>query len=148
MQIRLARGSDAQAVNELLEQLGYPQDGEAETAARIRAWGDEASSAAYVAEADGELLGVIAVHVSPFFEHDGKWGRIVALVVSDRIRGQGVGSQLVAAAEAFATGHGCGRMEVTSNDRRTAAHKFYRVRGYAEQTGISSRFLKDVPAVG
>ncbi|WP_391647643.1 GNAT family N-acetyltransferase [Streptomyces violarus] len=99
MRIRPAHRADASAVNELLDQLGYPQDGRAATANRIQTWAEDPSSAAYVAEVGDDLLGVIAVHVCPFFERDGSWGRIAALVVSGRARGRGVGSQLVAAAE-------------------------------------------------
>ncbi|MEN3615782.1 GNAT family N-acetyltransferase [Plantactinospora sp. ZYX-F-223] len=145
MRIRSARSADAEAINELLDQLGYPQDGQATTAARIQTWVDDSASAAYVADAQGDLHGVIAVHICPFFERDGAWGRIVALVVSDRARGQGVGSRLVAAAESFAASHGCLRMEVTSGDRRPDAHKFYQRRGYVDQAGKSSRFLRDLP---
>jgi len=145
MRIRTADSADASAVTELLDQLGYPQDGQQETAARIQAWADDPSGAAYVAEESGDLLGVIAVHVCPFFERDGAWGRITALVVSDRARGHGVGSRLVAAAESFAVRRGCVRMEVTSADRRHDAHEFYRRRGYIDQTGASSRFLRELP---
>lgn len=141
--IRLAHTADAAAVNELLHQLGYPQDDVAATATRIQTWGDDPFSAAYVADADGDLRGLVAVHVCPFFERAGSWGRIVALVVSEHARGQGVGGQLVAAAELFATRRGCVRMEVTSADRRHGAHEFYRHRGYLDQTGTSSRFLRE-----
>ncbi|GAA3754323.1 GNAT family N-acetyltransferase [Plantactinospora mayteni] len=146
MRIRPAQSADAEAINELLDQLGYPQDGQATTAARIRCWVDDPASAAYVADAQGDLYGVIAVHICPFFERDAAWGRIVALVVSDRVRGRGVGSRLVAAAESFAASHGCLRMEVTSADRRPDAHKFYQRRGYVHQAGKSSRFLRDLSA--
>jgi GNAT superfamily N-acetyltransferase len=145
MQIRSARSADADAINELLDQLGYPQDGQAMTAARIQTWVDDPLSAAYVADAHCDLHGVIAVHICPFFERDGAWGRIAALVVLDRARGRGVGSRLVAAAESFAASHGCVRMEVTSGDRRPDAHRFYRRCGYADQAGTSSRFLRDLP---
>jgi GNAT superfamily N-acetyltransferase len=143
-QIRRVRATDAAAVDELLHQLGYPQDGTAETAARIRAWDADPAGAAYVADADGDLLGLVAIHVTPFFERSGCWGRIVALVVADRVRRQGVGAQLVAAAESFAASRGCVRMEVTSADRRRDAHAFYRRRGYLDQAGTSSRFLRDL----
>lgn len=146
MKIRLVRRADASAVNELLEQLGYPQDGQAATADRIQTWAEDPASAAYVAEDGDDLLGVIAMHVCPFFERDGSWGRITALVVSDRARGRGVGSQLVAAAEAFAATRGCLRMEVTSSDRRQDAHEFYRRCGYIHQAGKSSRFLRELPS--
>jgi GNAT superfamily N-acetyltransferase len=144
MRTRPAHTTDAAAANELLHQLGYPQDDTAATAARIQTWDEDPSSAAYVAEADGRLLGLVAVHICPFFERPGSWGRIVALVVSERARGQGVGGQLVTAAESFAAGRGCVRMEVTSADRRANAHEFYRRRGYIVQTGRSSRFLRDL----
>lgn len=144
MQIRPAQSTDAAAVTELLHQLGYPQDGPATTATRIQTWGDDPSGAAYVADADGELLGLIAVHTCPFFERTGSWGRIVALVVSDQARRQGVGGRLVAAAESFAVSRGCVRMEVTSSDRRHDAHEFYRRCDYLDQTGRSSRFLRDL----
>ena len=144
MRIRSARGTDAEAVGELLEQLGYPQDGPAAVAARIRTWVGDPAGAVYVADDEGDLQGVVAVHVCPFFEREGAWGRIVALVVSERARGRGVGSRLVAAAESFAERHGCVRMEVTSADRRTGAHRFYERHGYADETGSSSRFLRDL----
>jgi GNAT superfamily N-acetyltransferase len=144
MKIRLAHATDAAVVNELLHQLGYPQESTETTETRIETWTDDPSSAAYVADADGDLLGLVAVHICPFFERAGSWGRIVALVVSERARSQGVGGQLVEAAELFATSRGCVRMEVTSADRREEAHEFYRRRGYLTQTGSSTRFLRDL----
>jgi GNAT superfamily N-acetyltransferase len=148
MRIRPVEAADAPAVNRLLEQLGYPQDGTATTAARIQSWREDPAGAAYVADDDGDVLGLIAVHISPFFERSGCWARIVALVVSDQARGQGVGGQLVAAAESFAAGRDCVRMEVTSATRRQDAHAFYQGRGYTIQTGLSERFLRDLVTGG
>lgn len=142
--IRTARTTDAAAVDELLDQLGHPQEDAAATADRIRTWAEDPASAVYVAEVDGELRGLVAVHVCPFFERVGSWGRIVALVVSDQARGQGIGGRLVAAAEQFAADRGCVRMEVTSADRRQDAHEFYRGRGYLDQRGRSSRFVREL----
>jgi len=145
MLIRPLLSADAEAVDGLLHQLGYRQDGAA-TAGRIQAWSDDPSSAAFAADLDGEVLGLIAVHVCPFFERPGSWGRIVALVVAEGTRGQGVGGRLVEAAEAFAADRGCVRMEVTSSDHREAAHEFYKRRGYKVQTGRSTRFLRELDA--
>jgi hypothetical protein len=50
MKIRMLRRADALAVNELLSQLGYPQDSQAATASRLHTWVEDPSSAAYVAE--------------------------------------------------------------------------------------------------
>ena len=144
MQIRPVRSTDAQAVNALLAQLGYPQDDLASTAARLQGWADDPTAAAFVADGEHGLLGVIAVHIYPFFQLEGTSARIIALVVSEQARGQGIGSCLVAAAETFAVDRGCLRMEVTSADHRQAAHTFYENRGYANQSGTSSRFLRDL----
>jgi GNAT superfamily N-acetyltransferase len=139
--IRPATPTDTDGVNDLLEQLGYPQADPGATDARIRAWAEDPASAVYVSDADGNLLGLVAVHVAPLFELSGFSGRIVALVVSDRARRQGVATQLMTAAESFAIGQGCTRFEVTSADHRTDAHEFYQRRGYVNQAGRSSRFI-------
>ncbi|HEY1177092.1 MAG TPA: GNAT family N-acetyltransferase, partial [Phytomonospora sp.] len=148
VRVRPASVGDAGALDELFAQLGYPQDPGAGAKGRIQLWNGDPASAAFVAEAGGGVLGVIAVHVCPFFERPGSWGRIVALVVSDRARRRGVGARLVAAAEAFAEARGCVRMEVTSADRRADAHGFYRGLGYADEAGRSSRLLRDLPGGG
>ncbi|HEY3514671.1 GNAT family N-acetyltransferase [Kribbella sp. NPDC051137] len=139
--IRPARPTDSAAVNNLLAQLGYPQDDLAATAARIRFWADDPTSAAFVADANGNLLGLVAVHAEPFFQLPGFSGRIVALVVSEHARRQGVAGELMTAAESFAVRHGCVRFEVTSADHRAEAHEFYQRRGYVNQAGRSSRFI-------
>jgi ribosomal protein S18 acetylase RimI-like enzyme len=63
------------------------------------------------------------------------------LVVADEAQGKGIGKMLVEAAERRFREQGCELVEVTSNDRRTAAHAFYRHMGY-ERTSI--RFAKDL----
>ena len=52
-----------------------------------------------VAEHDGALLGFIAVHALPRFEHDDWILRILALVVDAGARERGVGRTLMAEAE-------------------------------------------------
>ena len=142
MQIRLAHTGDAAAVAELLQRPGQARADVAMTAARLQTWGDDPASAAFVADDDGIVTGLVAVHVSPFFERTGCWGRIVDLIVTGRARGEGIDCHLLTAAESFATSRGCVRMEVTSTDRRPDAHEFYRRHGYADQAGSSARFLR------
>jgi len=144
MIVRPAEPADAAAINVLFEQLGYPDQNLESTVARIRSWQSDPSSTAFVADAGGNLLGVVAVHAGPYFERPGSWARIVALVVSEDARGQGIGSRLLTAAEEFAVARGCVRIELSSADRRTEAHAFYVSRGYVAQTGQSSWFRREV----
>ena len=141
--VRLAAVTDAPVIADLLTQLGYTQDGDG-LEPRLRGWIEDPSSAAMVWDDSGPVAGVIAVHVCPFFERDGSWGRIAALVVSERTRARGVGAALVAAAEQFAIENECRRMEVTSSRQRADAHAFYRKRGYVDVCEVSGRFLRDL----
>lgn len=126
----------------LLAELGYPGNSEDDVRMRLTTWAGESTSRVLVAEHRDKLLGVIAVTAIPYFERDGRWGRIVALVVSAGSRGQGIGQQLVAAAETAAAGLGCVAMEVTSSRSRTGSHPFYRKLGYQESGDRSARYLK------
>lgn len=107
-------------------------------------WTVDDSSAAFVWEDEGEVLGVIAVHVCPWFEKEGNWARIVALVVAEASRGRGVGRELMSAAERFARQNGCQAVELTSRNTRTDAHAFYRRLGFADQNVKSTRFHREL----
>ena len=52
-----------------------------------------------VAEVDGRIAGMAGICVGYFYEQNGRYGRILALVVDAGCRGRGVGSALVLAAE-------------------------------------------------
>lgn len=68
----------------------------------------------------------------------------MALIVSPAYRGQGIGRQLVEAAEKAARDLGCITMEVTSARSRTESHPFYQNLGYQERGDRSARYLKDL----
>lgn len=85
-----------------------------------------------VLEADGDLVGCLQLTYIPGL---GQGGRERALVEAVRIRadrrGGGLGARLMELAADRARGRGCGLMQLTSNKRRTAAHRFYERLGYA-----------------
>jgi GNAT superfamily N-acetyltransferase len=141
--IRDAQPDDGAQVAVLLAELGYADNQTLGVRRRLELWAAEATSRALVAELDGQVLGIIAVTAIPYLEREGRWGRIVALVVSSACRGQGVGRLLVEAAENAASDLGCIAMEVTSARSRTDSHPFYQILGYQDwgQRLLAARHL-------
>jgi GNAT superfamily N-acetyltransferase len=144
LRIREASPDDAVKVAALLDELGYPENDVADVRERLTVWSREPAGIALVAEDDGCVVGVVAVTAIPYLEHEGRWGRVVALVVSAERRGRGIGRQLIEAAEQAAIGYGCVSMEVTSARRRTESHAFYRRLGYVDWCDRSARYQKDL----
>lgn len=136
--IRVGTPGDAPRITELMAQWGYAAEAGA-VRRRLERWTD----GLFVAEVDGEVEGLVAITSFPVFEVDASLGRIVALVVSDRCRGAGIGRKLVAQAERAARDAGCVGVEVTSSRRRTAAHAFYRALDYVERCELKGHFTKE-----
>jgi len=142
--VRLAQPGDAAQVAALLVELGYPDNPAGEVRRRLVMWERETTGIALVAEHQGQVVGVIAVAAIPYLEREGRWGRIVALVISSECRGQGIGRRLADAAEQAAGKLGCVTMEVSSRRSRTESHPFYRNLGYEDCCDRSARYLKDL----
>jgi GNAT superfamily N-acetyltransferase len=130
-------------VARLLTELGYEQDPR-EAAAKLAEWANEPHSRVLVAEEEGEVAGVLALHICPYFERPGRFGRIVALAVDRSRRRSGLGRKLVQAAESISLQLGCVDMEVTSRRTREDAAPFYRSLGYEDVCERSARFKREL----
>jgi GNAT superfamily N-acetyltransferase len=137
--IRSARPSDAPALSVLLGELGYPASART-IEERLRALLD-AGEVILVATLQDEPVALVTTHVTPVLHRPTAVGRLTALVVSERVRGQGVGRVLVEAAERTLAERGCELIEVTSNQSRTDAHAFFERLGYDPS---SLRFRKTI----
>jgi len=131
--IRQAAADDSRALERLIGQLGYTVT-EAEVAARLAAMAGE-GRVVLVARLDGTVVGCLSTSVMRVLHRPAPVGRISMLVVDAAVRGRGIGGELVRAAERALTAGGCGLVEVTSNLRRTEAHRFYERLGY-ERTSV------------
>jgi N-acetylglutamate synthase-like GNAT family acetyltransferase len=135
--IREASAGDEAQVAVLLAELGYPAALD-EVTRRFERLGREAGNWLWLA-IDGErVVGLAGLHVMPLVERE-PLGRVTAIVVAEGERRRGVGRVLMERAEEEARRQGCERLEVTTADRRTDAHGFYRGLGFEE---ASRRFLK------
>lgn len=138
VRIRPAEASDGAALEVLVRQLGYDEKA-ADILARLEAM-EARGLTALVAELDGRVVGCLATSIMPVLHRPKPVGRISMMVVEEGLRSQGIGEQLVRAAEAWLKDQGCGMIEVTSNMKRTDAHRFYQRLGF-EPT--SYRFARD-----
>jgi GNAT superfamily N-acetyltransferase len=140
MDVREVRVADAVRIAELLGQLGYPSEEDAVRRRLERLLRSDAD-ATWVAEVDGELVGLVGIHVSQVLAYDGDAAKVSEIVVDDRYRRQGIGARLMEVAEDEARRLGCTVLFLTTAERRKDAHAFYRKLGF-EETG--RRFAKSL----
>jgi GNAT superfamily N-acetyltransferase len=128
MTIRRATEADAETIAALFTDEGYPA-GPSDIVERLTRFASDHSQV-LVAEHEGALLGFVAFHAMPRFEHDDRIVRILALVVDAGARERGVGRALMAAAEGAATALGAAFIEITAGHHRPEARRLYESAGY------------------
>ena len=137
--IREAKPSDAPRLVELIRLLDREIDEKSlrRNLAKLKKEGETP----LVAVLGGEVVGLCGISARTMIHRDAPIGRISPLVVANEAQGHGLGRMLVQAAEEWMRSKGCTLVEVTSNDRRSEAHAFYRHLGF-ERTSI--RFAKSL----
>lgn len=125
--IREMRTADAPKVSSLTTELGYQR-----TPGEVRAWIDQrrADQVAFVACLNGEVVGWIEAAVEHRLQ-SAPYVLIGGLVVSQQVRGRGIGRQLCERIEAWSSERGVSTVRVTSRSTRAEAHRFYLQNGYS-----------------
>jgi len=136
-QLREAKPSDSARLVELLSSLGAEID-EQTVRKNLRLLA-KAGELPLVATLGKDVVGLGGRHLMTTIHRRAPVGRIPTLVVAKDAQGKGIGRMLVEAVEHWCRKAGCEIVEVTSNDRLTEAHAFYRHMGF-ERTSI--RFAK------
>jgi len=126
--LRAASPADADQIAQQFTDEGYPV-GTSDIVERLERF-SSAYSQVIVAEHDGALLGFIAIHALPRFEHDDRILRILALVVDAGARERGVGRALMAEAERVGAELGAAFVEITAGHHRPEARNLYESLGY------------------
>jgi GNAT superfamily N-acetyltransferase len=133
--LRLARPADIPAILALLadDALGRTREGGADEAAQA-AFGEierDPNNALYVIDIAGQVAGCAQLTIIPGLSRRGmKRAQIEAVRVSSRRRGEGLGRWFFDALIAIARERGCGLVQLTSDKRRTEAHRFYGSLGF------------------
>lgn len=126
--LRSATADDAERIAGLFTDEGYPA-GSADVVERLGRF-DSDHSRVIVAEHGSEVLGFVAVHALPRFEHSDRILRIMALVVDPGVRDRGIGRLLMAEAERIGREVGAAFAEVTAGHHRPDARHLYEELGY------------------
>jgi len=134
--IRPAQLTDCDELVLLCHELGYFTSAKA-LAQHLEQFQTHPDHAVFVAETvypeggQGPIGGWVHVHVHWTLQ-EGREAEIGGLVVSEKLRGQGVGKRLMQQAETWAQQQGCHALVVRSNVKRSEAHQFYQRIGYRE----------------
>ena len=126
--IRPATPDDAEAIASLFTDEGYPA-GPSDIVERLSRFSSD-HSRVLVAEHEATVLGFIAYHAMPRFEHGDRIVRILALVVDAGARERGVGRTLMQEAERHASDLGSAFIEITAGHHRPDALRLYESLGY------------------
>ena len=133
--IRTAESSDARAIAALVPELtGSPVDPDQLTADLVAVAAQD-NSLVLVAEAEGEVVRFLYIHLIRTLLRPGCWARLASMAVGPAHHRLGVGTALVRTAEEFAIAAGADSIELTSGNHRDGAHRFYESLGYEVTTG-------------
>lgn len=141
--IRKAIQSDSADIAKLMDNLGShipPSRSVTFVQDRLSQFSTGNSDCIFVAECEGQVIGLLGFHITPLLHMDGYSGRITALIIDEKYRGQGIGTRLIRRAEHWAWSHNCVQIEVTSGDHHAPAHDFYKSQGYRSD---DRRFVKE-----
>lgn len=140
--IRDANVDDIQEITLLMSDLGYPATA-AEMRARFKDIFAHTDYRTILAVAGTEIVGMAGLAKGLYYEKSGNYLRILAFVVKQSSRNQGIGELLLKASEQWAVEQGLNTVLINSGNRdeRKAAHAFYHKMGYVIK---SSGFVKEL----
>lgn len=142
--IRLANEHDAASIAGLLAELGYPCS---DTQYKQRAdQFNRADCYTFVATTGNLITGFIGLQKTYVYTQDKPVGWITALVVSRRMRREGVGTALLIKAEQVLRKDGIEDIYLHSARANLEAHMFYKTRGYTDSALRFTKSLKGGPA--
>jgi ribosomal protein S18 acetylase RimI-like enzyme len=124
-----------------MTQLGY-ETRASEMEMRMETIRANKNYATFVAVSEGKVCGMIGTYTCYTYEHNSPSARILALVVSENMRGRGVGEALIATAEKYLAQENIRRVAVNTHFERTRAHEFYEKLGYTKN---GFRLVKELP---
>lgn len=129
--IRTASMSDASAIANLSNRLGYPVIKE-DTEKYLRLLKSSKKDIVYVAVSDNEVIGWMHIFKTVRVE-SGIFCEIGGLVIDEEFRGKGIGKRMIEKARIWCKENGSDKLRVRSNVKREAAKNFYFHEGFRQK---------------
>ena len=124
-----AVGRESQELHYQAHPMLFQTDTEGFTREHVREHLGREQAILYVAEEKGQVLGYVFLHIELFTEMEifrsHRVAEITDIAVTERVRSQGIGRQLFAAARSWAIAQGAERLELVVWDFNTRAREFY-----------------------
>jgi GNAT superfamily N-acetyltransferase len=141
--IRSATESDMPSLSVLMNELGYATT-EADMRGRYELLKAHADYSTWVAEYNRHVAGMIGLIKNIYYEKNGIYIRVGALVVSSEYRNKGIGKALMQKASAWAIENGATQIVLNSGNReeRKTAHAFYQHLGFEPKTTGFVKIIK------
>ena len=148
--IRPARWDDRPTVLSLIVGMGG-HEGIARHRDPLRWFGAVLSNPdarAFVAERNGAIVGYCELQAYASSANDRREARLHAVAVAPGMQRNGVGRELIAAADEAARELGCAAVVLDSSVWRTGAHDFYRALAFTEHTPAARFWRAVTPSAG
>lgn len=134
-EVRSAAGDDFEAVTRLLAELGRPAPSDDKLPALRRTWLDHVrrgDTDSQVVLSDGVIVGFCSLEFREPFFTTAPQAWIPDLIVTDAVRGRGLGAQLLDATLAAAAHRGAYAAVLESGSHRAVAHQLYTKAGFVD----------------
>jgi GNAT superfamily N-acetyltransferase len=142
---------DAEDISGIIHEVGWFEHLQPEpaqkTAERVRkhislCLADNSHSAFVPENGAQKVVGYSSVHFLPYFFLLGFEGYVSELFISEKARGQGIGTALLKQIIIEARKHGCVRLSlINSRSRESYQRKFYEQHGWKERTEVAAFVL-------
>jgi ribosomal protein S18 acetylase RimI-like enzyme len=151
IEVREATADDVEAVyslaRELAATLGDSSPRFEDVRARLFEFLEEPRARVLVAEGeDSTVVGVASLWIKPDLAHGDTVVEVPMLVVTEGLRGEGVGKVLMKVVRRLAAGNEANLIELVATTHNVAAREFYRTLGFVETDHITLEFVGDMKA--
>ena len=79
----------------------------------------------FISKDNDKITGYLVLSITYQMHHCGKVAEVVELCVSNAFQNRKIGTDLLNHAMKYAKRHGCVNMDITTNQKRKDAHRFY-----------------------